>query len=172
MRIYLGSLNYNVKPDEIDNMLATNGLREDVDSIHISIDAISGRNPGYCFINFKNSDSARSALETLAGVTIRGRPVKVGPCKPKAARRSSKNANYTPTFQRWGDWKGKPSSNDIVHSFESLKPQQGPYKALQHFQDAKEFGITARVYFGGLGKMVNQVEDEMEVRSYLGGCDM
>lgn len=171
-RIYLGSLLYDVKPDEIDNMLAANGFREDVESVHISMDAISGRNPGYCFINFKNSDSAQSALDNLAGHTIRGRPVKVGPCKQKGAERAWKDPNYTPTFQRWGDWKGRWTRNGGGRSSESQKPRQGPYMALQHFQDVKKTGAKARVCFGGLGKMINQGEHDKEVRGYLNGFDM
>lgn len=172
MRIYLGNLLYHVKPDEIDDMLAANGFREDVDSVHISIDAVSGRNPGYCFIDFKNPESARSALETLAGNTIRGRPVKVGPCKPKGAERAWKDPNYTPTFQRWGDWRGERPRRDGRRSYESQQPQQGPYRALQHLRHVKETGAPARVYFGGLGRMINQEEHDKEIRGYLEGFDM
>lgn len=172
MRIYLGNLLYQVKPDEIDDMLAANGFREHVESVHISIDAFSGRNPGYCFIDFKSPDSAQSALENLAGNTIRGRPVKVGPCKPKGAERAWKDPNYTPTFQRWGDWRGEQPKTDDGRSSEGHEPQQGPYNALQHFHNVKETGATARVFFGGLGKMINQGEHDKEVRSYLEGFDM
>lgn len=171
-RVYLGNLLYHVKPHEVDDMLAMNGFREDVESVHISIDAVTGRNPGYCFVDFKSPDSARLALETLTGNIIRDRPVKVGPCKPKGAERAWKNPTYTPTFQRWGDWRGDRPSDDNWCSAENHEPQQGPYKALQHFQGAKEMGAPSRVYFGGLGKMINQGEHDKEIRTYLEGFDM
>ncbi|POS75810.1 RNA recognition domain-containing protein [Diaporthe helianthi] len=175
-RIYLGNILYEVKPDEIEDMLAANGFQEDVENVHISIDAVTARNPGYCFVDFKSSDSARSALENLPGSAIRDRPVKVGPCKPKGAERAWKKPNYTPTFQRWGDWRGQragPGGDDDGHSSESQnQPQQGPYKALEHFQGVKENGASARVYLGGLGKMSNQVEHDEEVRGLLGGFNV
>lgn len=171
-RIYLGNLLYYVKPNEIDDMLDMNGFREDVESVHISIDAMTGRNPGYCFIDFKSPESARSALENLAGNTIRDRPVKVGPCKPKGAERAWKSPSDTPTFQRWGDWRGERPGDDAGRSSESHEQQQGPYKALEHFQGVKEMGAPGRVYLGGLGKMINQGEHDKEIRTYLEGFDM
>lgn len=58
-----------------------------IDGVHISIDAVTGRNPGYCFIDFKAREDADRALEELHGVIIQGRPVKVGPCQPKGAEK-------------------------------------------------------------------------------------
>jgi hypothetical protein len=173
-RIYLGNLLYEVKPNEIEDMLSANGFGEDVESVHISIDPVTGRNPGYCFINFNGSGAAEIALDTLTGSIIRDRPVKVGPCKPKGAERAWKNPNYTPTFQRWGDWRGNRPTGDDGRLPANSEPLQGPYKALQHFQEVKKSCAprACRVYFGGLGRMINQVEHDKEVRSYLEGFNM
>ncbi|KAG8156900.1 hypothetical protein KVR01_013313 [Diaporthe batatas] len=168
-RIYLGNLLYEVKPSEIDDMLTANGFREDVENVHISIDAVTARNPGYCFIDFTSSDSAQSALESLAGSTIRDRPVKVGPCKPKGAERAWRKPDYKPTSQRWGDWRAQRPSDDEGRASDSRESQQGPHKALEHFQGVKESGASARIYLGGLGKMSNQGEHDEEVQNLLDG---
>lgn len=171
-RIYLGNLLYEVKPNEIDDVLAENGFQEDIENVHISIDPVTARNPGYCFVDFKSSDRAQAALESLVGTTIRDRPVKVGPCKPKGAEKAWKKPDYKPTFERWGDWRGQRPDGDDGRPPKSQTPEQGPYKAMEHFQGVKESGARARVYLGGLGKMINQGEHDDEVRNLLEGFSM
>lgn len=171
-RIYLGNLLYEVKPHEVEDMLAAEGFQDDVENVHISIDAVTARNPGYCFVDFRSPDSAQAALEGLGGTRIRDRPVKVGPCKPKGAERAWKKPNYTPTFQRWGDWRGQMPRGDGERTSDRQTSQQGPYKALEHFKGVKENGASARVYLGGLGKMINQVEHDEEVRNLLDGFNV
>lgn len=170
-RIYLGNLLYRVKPESIEEMLETEGFGEEVESIHISVDPVTGRNPGYCFIDFKTLDAAQRALMSLPGTPIQGRPVKVGPCQPKRAQATGRRDDYTPTFQRWGDWKGsRPSDPAEFHPGDGMK--QGPYGALDHIDVVRNADAPARVYFGGLGKMINQEENDREVRSYLDGFNV
>ncbi|KUI62051.1 Polyadenylate-binding protein RBP47A [Cytospora mali] len=163
-RIYLGNLLYRVKPYEIEEMLNVNGFEGQVEGIHISIDAVTGRNPGYCFIDFKAREDAERALVSLAGVMIQDRPVKAGPCQPKGAERRWKSDDYKPTFQRWGDWKGSRAMSRA-----DAQPEQGPYGALGHMDDIKRSENPARVYVGGLGKMMNQEENDKEIRGYFEG---
>lgn len=171
-RIYLGNLLYRIKPDEIEEMLATNGFGEEVETVHISIDAMTGRNPGYCFIDFKTRTGAQMALESLAGTSIQGRPVKVGPCQPKRAEARWRSADYKPTFQRWGDWKGPRQSDPGNHWHENRGTEQGPYGALDHLNEVRKVGAPARVFVGGLGKMINQVENDKEIRGYFDGFNV
>ncbi|ATY66925.1 RNA recognition domain-containing [Cordyceps militaris] len=92
-RIYLGNLLYSVKPGTIEEMLHEGGFGN-FEKIHISVDPVSGRNPGYCFVDFPDKASADLALETL-DVSIGGRPLKVRPCEPKKPRASAAGV-------RWG----------------------------------------------------------------------
>lgn len=65
-RAYLGDLLYRVKPKEIGEMLDASGFEGRVEGIHISIDAVTGRNPGYCFVDFEARDDAERALDVLS----------------------------------------------------------------------------------------------------------
>ncbi|ROV88231.1 hypothetical protein VPNG_10372 [Cytospora leucostoma] len=166
-RIYLGNLLYRVKPKQIEEMLDASGFEGRVGGIHISVDAVTGRNPGYCFIDFEAREDAERALDALCGVMVEGRPVKVGPCRPKGAEKRS--GDYKPTFQRWGDWKGSRAARSDGLPDDDERPDQGPYGALHHLDGVRDTGTPARVYVGGLGKMINQEENDKEVRGYLKG---
>ncbi|SMR45736.1 unnamed protein product [Zymoseptoria tritici ST99CH_1E4] len=43
----------------------------------MSIDAFTGRNPSYCFVDLHTEDDAGSALQTMQGQLVRGRPVRL-----------------------------------------------------------------------------------------------
>ncbi|XP_044715117.1 RNA recognition motif domain-containing protein [Hirsutella rhossiliensis] len=149
-RIYLGNLLYSVKPYNIEEALAANGFG-DFEKIHISVDPVSARNPGYCFVDFPDSDAAQRALSSL-NVAISGRPVKVGPCEPKKQRNRPSDRGDRFAFERWGDWGA------------SKGVEQGPRGALNHFDDMVEDGHEGRrLYVGGLGKMIDQAQNNREI---------
>lgn len=163
-RIYLGNLIYRIQPPEISSLISSAGFPQGaVSGIHVSIDPVSGRNPGYCFVDFKTRDDAERALEKLGGTLLRGRPVKVGPCKPKGEEKRWRSEGYKPTFQRWGDWKGERGASE---------EEQGPYGALEHMRGAWQASSAPRVYVGGIGKMKNQEEHDREIREYFEGFKM
>ncbi len=175
---FAGNLLYVVRPHEIGEILGANGF-QDYEDIHISIDPVSGRNPGYCFVDFHDSATANRALFSLRA-TIRGRPVKVGPCEPKkpqssgsrGAWRGEGNNQREPVFQRWGNWK-PPSLEDggvAIGKLDSSGTEQGPYLALDHFDDMVEHDVGGRrLYVGGLGKMISQPQAEKEMRELFAG---
>lgn len=182
-RIYVGNLLYSVTPTDIETLLQTAGF--DYENIHISIDPVSGRNPGYCFVEFKTPEAADAALQTLDGVQVYDRALKVGPCTPKSntPRDPSRRAAERPTFERWGDWRGERGSSR-EQSATSTPPagrsgservsQQGPYGALQHLDDLKaaQFQDGTRLYVGGLGKMIDQEHNDQEMRELFTGFDL
>lgn len=167
------------------------------EKIHISVDPVSGRNPGYCFVDFPDKASADHALETL-DVSIGGRPLKVRPCEPKKprasaggvrwgreagaespaaspARNSNRNNNSNDSstgassnnnnggsggqgFNRWGDW------NSGRDQQRGGGDRQGPGAALNHFdENMQEEG--RRLFVGGLGKMIDQEHNRVELES-------
>ncbi|RCI09387.1 hypothetical protein L249_3722 [Ophiocordyceps polyrhachis-furcata BCC 54312] len=167
-RIYLGNLPYTVKPYDVEEMLAANGF-EQVDNIHISVDPVSARNPGYCFVDFADRDTAERALSELV-TEIGGRSVKVGPCEPK---KYSGSRDESFAFQRWGDWRvkgegereeGRGRRHGGYHH-----TKQGPYGALDHFDDMVNDFSGRRLFVGGLGKMSDQAQNSREVREIFQG---
>ncbi|RDA88646.1 hypothetical protein CP532_4098 [Ophiocordyceps camponoti-leonardi (nom. inval.)] len=172
-RIYLGNLPYTVKPYDVEEMLATNGF-DQVDNIHISVDPVSARNPGYCFVDFADRETAERALGELV-TEIGGRPLKVGPCEPKKFTGGSRDEAYA--FQRWGDWRvkgegerqegGGGGGGGRRHHHQN--PKQGPYGALDHFDDMVNDFNGRRLFVGGLGKMSDQAQNSREVRGIFEG---
>ncbi|KAK4098614.1 hypothetical protein N658DRAFT_499278, partial [Parathielavia hyrcaniae] len=129
-RIYIGNLLYSVKPADVEDLLRQSGFEESFEKLHISIDPISGRNPGYCFAEFTTRDEAERALDSLPGAQLFNRSIKVGSCNPKSSLstqpRWGSKRDYNPTFQRWGDWKGKD---------EEPVSDQGPVAAIRHLEE-------------------------------------
>ncbi|OLN97925.1 Polyadenylate-binding protein, cytoplasmic and nuclear 1 [Colletotrichum chlorophyti] len=165
-RIYLGNLTYSVQPAEIEDMLKENGFTE-YEKIHISMDPVSGRNPGYCFVDFSDRGDAERALSSL-DTSIRSRPLKVGPCEPKKQQKSRWRSDRETTFNRWGDWSGKKGGDDSgvpIESADKRGIEQGPYGAIKHFEEAVATDRDGRrLYVGGLGKMIDQEQNQDEMR--------
>lgn len=178
-RIYLGNLLYSVKPEDVDAVLQEQGLGK-YDKIHLSFDPISGRNPGYCFVEFFHKDDAEQALASLAQIEIAGRPVKVGPCHAKAPSQRQGDRQPRPqrtdaigAGERWGDWrteKRTPASPRPERQ-EREVDQSTPHKAIRHHQEMATEGDGKRLYVGGLPQMVNQEEHQEEIRNVFAGFE-
>ena len=50
-----------------------------VKKLQMSIDASTGQNPSYCFVDFDSEEAATRALQDLSGLPLHGRPIKVRP---------------------------------------------------------------------------------------------
>ncbi|KAL2125221.1 hypothetical protein VTJ04DRAFT_1586 [Mycothermus thermophilus] len=170
-RIYVGNLLYSLTPTDIESVLRDSGFPH-YSKIHISIDPVSGRNPGYCFVEFPSRADAEDALRNLPGVVVQNRTLKVGPCNPKSTPRSARRPwadRGQLAFNRWGDW--TPEKRAAAEPEE-----QGPYGALQHHAvetstlqpDGRH---VRRLYIGGLGKMYDQTHNQAEMKEILAGFD-
>ncbi|KAF7872216.1 hypothetical protein EAF04_003141 [Stromatinia cepivora] len=166
-RVYLGNLLYTTTPDDINAFLAKNNITS-VTNVHVSIDPFTGRCPGYCFIEFSEKKIADDAMEMLEGLLMFGRPVKCRPCQPKGnVRRGGpvqgpRDENSSPSYNRWGNW-GESGARDTQH--DRLSGQSGPNDAMRHFQVSKAQEEGRQLHVGGLPRMLDQSENELEIRS-------
>ncbi|KAI6769569.1 hypothetical protein HG530_004198 [Fusarium avenaceum] len=161
-----GNLPYEVHPFEVEEILAKEGFAS-LDKIHISIDPVSARNPGYCFVDFNDRETAEKALLSLSAV-VYGRTLKVGTCEPKKPRRGFRDEGST--SRRWGDWNVRPSEDGIpIDKVNGIGEGKGPYWAIDHFEDVVRNPGGRRLYVGGLGKMVDQAQHQEELRQILSG---
>jgi RNA recognition motif-containing protein len=160
-RIYVGNLFYHVRPEQVTTAFNENGFGQ-VENVHISVDPMTGRNPGYCFVEFETREAAEAAIEGMSGVEIEGRSLKTGPCQPKQRRQartgfSRADESYKPTFERWGNWTGDGG--------EVKTNGQGPVGAETHLREVADDNQRCRVFVGGLGKMIDQEENDKELRT-------
>ncbi|XP_033755186.1 RNA-binding protein 39-like [Pecten maximus] len=75
MRLYVGSLHFNITEDMLRGIFEPFGAIEDIKLIR---DHETSRSQGYGFISFKDAEDAKKALEQLNGFELAGRPMKVG----------------------------------------------------------------------------------------------
>jgi RNA recognition motif-containing protein len=164
-RIYLGNLLYSTKVEDVTAFLADNGFPSVV-NVHISIDRFTGRNPGYCFIEFADKAAADDAMEKLEGVPLFDRPVKCRPCQPKGNQRQAsrwpreegRDEGSTPGNNRWGNW-GRPSGESGDRP--AFVPRNSG-SGIGQISKAQEEG--RQLYVGGLPRMLDQAENDVEMR--------
>ena len=165
-RVYLGNVVYQAKPADIEEFLAANQFSA-ADKIHVSVDPISGRNPGYCFVEFTDRETADSAIEQLNGQILLGREVKCRPCLPKGnsnrPQGNQREANSESGFNRWGDWHGGRNNDQAREGGQ----RRGMHDALRHYETAASDG--KQLYVGGLPRMMDQAMHEEEIRSIFQG---
>ncbi|KAI5094805.1 RNA binding motif protein 39b isoform X1, partial [Silurus meridionalis] len=75
MRLYVGSLHFNITEEMLRGIFEPFGR---IESIQLIMDSETGRSKGYGFISFADAECAKRALEQLNGFELAGRPMKVG----------------------------------------------------------------------------------------------
>jgi RNA recognition motif-containing protein len=172
-RIYIGSLRYTAKPEDIEVLLQSHGFTHE--KIHMSIDPISARNPGYCFVELPVAEEASRALTVLDGQSVLGRAVKTGPCEAKGSTpryksyERNKHQEKEPTFQRWGDWRG--SSAGQTSDGGAYVGGKG-HRSEQHLDEYAANKDGRRLFVSGLPKMLNQQTNDAEMRDFFSGFDV
>ncbi|ESO82632.1 hypothetical protein LOTGIDRAFT_108708 [Lottia gigantea] len=74
-RIYIGSINFEIKEDTIKQAFSPFGP---IKSVNLSWDPITNKHKGFSFIEYEIPEAAQLALEQMNGVMIGGRNIKVG----------------------------------------------------------------------------------------------
>ncbi|SMY20890.1 unnamed protein product [Zymoseptoria tritici ST99CH_1A5] len=74
-RLYVGNLPYTAQREDVMSLFAENGIG--IKDLTMSMDAFTGRSPSYCFVDLHTEDDAGSALQTMQGQLVRGRPVRL-----------------------------------------------------------------------------------------------
>jgi RNA recognition motif-containing protein len=83
MNIYVGNLSYDTTSDELRDAFAAHG---DVASATVVSDKFTGRSRGFGFVEMPDEEEARSAIETLNGSDLHGRPLTVNEARPRPER--------------------------------------------------------------------------------------
>ncbi|KAF2217596.1 hypothetical protein CERZMDRAFT_22015, partial [Cercospora zeae-maydis SCOH1-5] len=165
-RLYVGNLPYVAQREDIEKLFADNNF--EIAKVDISVDSVSGRNPSYCFVEFRSQEDADRAMNTLQGIDLLGRPIRIN---PKTERRSNPNGERTSnrTFERgWRPREGQPSNaNGSSYSTDRFnRNDYNPHGNSQGGEDPK------RVYVGGLPQLPDQQTLEAEIRSLFAGYEV
>ncbi|KAI8365936.1 uncharacterized protein BYT42DRAFT_618387 [Radiomyces spectabilis] len=74
-RLYVGSIHFSLTEDDIRQIFEPFGPLE---FVNLHMDPETGRSKGFAFVQFKNSNDAKQALEKMNGFELAGRNLKVG----------------------------------------------------------------------------------------------
>jgi RNA recognition motif-containing protein len=80
MNIYIGNLGYNVRENDLQQVMEEFGA---VASVRIIKDRNTGRSKGFGFCEMENEDDARTAIKQLNGSELSGRPLVVKEALPR-----------------------------------------------------------------------------------------
>ncbi|KAI8981576.1 hypothetical protein BDB01DRAFT_836293 [Pilobolus umbonatus] len=89
-RLYVGSLHFSLTDDDVRQIFEPFGP---LDFVNLHKDPETGRSKGFGFIQYKNSEHAKQALEKMNGFELAGRNLKVGLVTEKSASSTGNNYN-------------------------------------------------------------------------------
>jgi len=84
MRIYVGSLSFEITEEELRQEFETFG---EVESVNIITDKISGRPKGFGFVEMASKSEAEAAITGLNGKTLKERTIVVNEARPRTDNR-------------------------------------------------------------------------------------
>ncbi|KAI1317933.1 hypothetical protein EDD11_007455 [Mortierella claussenii] len=88
-RLYVGSVNFDLTEDDLKQVLEPFGP---IEFIKLHRDAETGKSKGFAFVQYKNADDAKQAMDRMNGYVLAGRTIKVGLVTEKGA--TTQNNSY------------------------------------------------------------------------------
>ncbi|MBI5037458.1 MAG: RNA-binding protein [Candidatus Kerfeldbacteria bacterium] len=82
-KLFVGNLSYSVTDEELGNAFAEAGT---VTSAKVITDRMTGRSRGFGFVEMSSDAEAQTAVQSVDGKEIGGRPVKVSEARPQQDR--------------------------------------------------------------------------------------
>jgi RNA recognition motif-containing protein len=87
MNIYVGNLSYEVTQDDLKQAFEAHG---EVVNASVITDKFTGRSRGFGFVEMAKDDEARTAIEALNGMDLKGRTLNVNEARPRNDRPRSR----------------------------------------------------------------------------------
>ena len=81
MNIYIGNLNYQVRENDLQQLLAEYG---EITSVKVIMDRETGRSKGFSFTEMPDDAAAQEMIEKLNGTEYEGRALVVKEARPRA----------------------------------------------------------------------------------------
>ena len=158
-------------------------ISDGIQAINMSVDPMTGRNPSYCFVDFKSKELAERVMEEYNGVDFLRRPLKVKP---------GVKSGSGPRFQRSDNvqFGGRFESNRVYGSGEASfsfavrheltvigNTESTPAKdRWNRLEEPADINVASRegrrLYVGGLPRFENQVEAHARIRELFQKYDI
>lgn len=116
----------------------------------MSVDAMTGRNPSYCFVDFKSRELAEAAIEEYNGREFLRRALKVKPGVKSDRNASRSSGRFESTPER------RPESSQL--SFDRWNRLEKPVDINISASEGR------RLYVGGLPRFENQVDANLQMQ--------
>ena len=85
MSIYVGNLNYEVTPEDLQEVFGEYGS---VKRVHLPTDRETGRKRGFGFVEMNTDEEETEAINTLDGAEWMGRTIRVNKARPRESNNS------------------------------------------------------------------------------------
>ena len=82
-RLYVGNLSFNATTDSVREAFAQMG---EVTDVHVVIDRETGRSRGFAFVTMGTPQEAASAIASMNGALLDGRPLRVNEAEERKPR--------------------------------------------------------------------------------------
>lgn len=106
MNIFIGSLPYSVKDSDLQSFFEEYG---EVSVARIITDKFTEKSKGYGFVEMKDDEAAKKAIEELNGAELEGRTIVVSQAHERTENHNERKGHYNPKrrehTQRRGDYK-------------------------------------------------------------------
>ncbi|KAN0066413.1 Phosphatidylinositol-3-phosphatase SAC1 [Thecaphora frezii] len=81
-RLYVGSLHFSLTDENVKAVFEPFG---EVEYVDLHREAITGKSKGFAFVQFKEAEDAKKALEQMNGFELAGRTIRVGPVNARGS---------------------------------------------------------------------------------------
>ncbi|XP_069099969.1 RNA-binding protein 39 isoform X1 [Pleurodeles waltl] len=153
MRLYVGSLHFNITEDMLRGIFEPFGR---IESIQLMMDSETGRSKGYGFITFSDSECAKKALEQLNGFELAGRPMKVGHVTERADASSASSFLDSDELERTGIDLGTTGRLQLMARLAEGTGLQIPPAAQQALQ------MSGSLAFGAVADLQTRLTQQSE----------
>jgi len=82
-RLYVGNLSFNATSDSVRAAFAELG---EVTDVHVVTDRETGRSRGFGFVTMSSDQQAQSAIQSMNGALLDGRPLRVNEAEARPER--------------------------------------------------------------------------------------
>lgn len=99
LRLYVGSIHPNVTEENLRLLFEPYG---EIDTLQLHRDPVTQRSKGFAFVQYKEHEHAKSALEQLNGLELAGVPIRVGVVSEKLGGGSNGTGSSNNNGGRYG----------------------------------------------------------------------